>query len=188
MLSQPCSGRTSFRVSNCEKIQRQTPSMRLRLTRRTPSSSSHSTARGTGGRLRILSWSIARLLIHAAKGPGSASAWWLACASLQDGYWGSISAISFLQSNVAPPRERIRDRLWAAYRRTVVFFVSMFGALTLEFILAYCGDYRLRTASASASSRLPASPLRIIIWFRRKARPLWTVCGGSSYACRWSGI
>jgi uncharacterized membrane protein YccC len=50
----------------------------------------------------ILFWERQRLLIHAAKTAlAAALCWWLALRfGLHDGYWGSISAIIVLQSNV----------------------------------------------------------------------------------------
>ena len=50
----------------------------------------------------LLSWERRRLVIHAAKTAlAAALCWWLAMRfGLHDGYWGAISAIIVLQSNV----------------------------------------------------------------------------------------
>src|SRR6185503_2834892 len=54
-----------------------------------------------------------RLLIHAAKTAlAAAVCWWLALTlGWHDGYWGSISAIIVLQSNVGATVTASRDRL-----------------------------------------------------------------------------
>ena len=53
----------------------------------------------------LLSWERRRLLLDAAKTAlAAALSWWFARSlGLPDGYWGSISAVIVLQSNVAPP-------------------------------------------------------------------------------------
>jgi len=64
-------------------------------------------------RPQILSWERQRLLIHAAKTAlAAALCWWLALRlGLHDGYWGSISAIIVLQSNVGSTVNASRDRI-----------------------------------------------------------------------------
>src|ERR1700728_93088 len=54
-----------------------------------------------------------RLLIHAAKTAlAAALCWWIALRfGLHDGYWGSISAIIVLQSNVGATVTASRDRM-----------------------------------------------------------------------------
>ena len=61
----------------------------------------------------IFSWEHKRLLIHAAKTSlAAALCWWLALRfGLHDGYWGSISAIIVLQSNVGSTVTASRDRI-----------------------------------------------------------------------------
>jgi uncharacterized membrane protein YccC len=61
----------------------------------------------------ILTFERRRLLIHAAKTALAATlCWWLALRfGLHDGYWGSISAIIVMQSNVGATVTASRDRL-----------------------------------------------------------------------------
>lgn len=66
-----------------------------------------------GGEQGILTFERRRLLIHAAKTALAATlCWWLALRfGLHDGYWGSISAIIVMQSNVGATVTASRDRL-----------------------------------------------------------------------------
>jgi len=63
--------------------------------------------------LGILSWERQRLLIHAAKTAVAAGlCWWVATRfGLHDGYWGAISAIIVLQSNMGATVSASRDRI-----------------------------------------------------------------------------
>jgi len=110
----------------------------------------------------ILSRERQRLLIHAAKTAlAAALCWWLALRfGLHDGYWGSISAIIVLQSNVGSTVTASRDRILGTLIGAAFgFSFSLFGALPWNYILAVlaamivCGLLGLRN-----SSRLQASP------------------------------
>jgi uncharacterized membrane protein YccC len=115
----------------------------------------------------IVSWEHRRLLIHAAKTAlAAALCWWLALRfGLHDGYWGSISAIIVLQSNVGSTVNASRDRLLGTLIGALLgFSFSMFGALPWNYILAVlaaiivCGLLGLRN-----SSRLAGVTITIIM-------------------------
>jgi uncharacterized membrane protein YccC len=108
---------------------------------------------------RFLSWERQRLLIHAAKTAlAAALCWWLArLFGLHDGYWGSISAIIVLQSNVGSTVNASRDRLLGTLIGALFgFSFSQFGALPWNYILAVltavmvCGLLGLRSSSRLA--------------------------------------
>jgi uncharacterized membrane protein YccC len=120
-------------------------------------------AKGTG----VFSWERQRLLIHSAKTALAAGlCWWLALRfGLHDGYWGSISAIIVLQSNMGATVSASRDRLIGTLIGGVLgFSFSLFGVLPWNYILAIlaaviiCGLMGLR-----ASSRLAAVTITIIM-------------------------
>lgn len=107
------------------------------------------------------------MLIHAAKTALAAGlCWWLALRfGLHDGYWGSISAIIVLQSNMGATVSASRDRLIGTLIGGVLgFSFSLFGVLPWNYILAIlaaviiCGLMGLR-----ASSRLAAVTITIIM-------------------------
>jgi uncharacterized membrane protein YccC len=115
----------------------------------------------------LLSWEHRRLLIHAAKTAlAAALCWWLALRfGLHDGYWGSISAIIVLQSNVGSTVNASRDRLLGTLIGALLGFAfSMFGVLPWNYILAVlvaivvCGLLGLRN-----SSRLAGVTITIIM-------------------------
>src|SRR5208337_315301 len=108
------------------------------------------------GQSGILSWERKRLLIHAAKTAlAAALCWWLALRlGMHDGYWGSISAIIVLQSNVGSTVTASRDRILGTMIGAVLgFSFSLFGTLPWNFILAIlaavivCGLLGLRSSS-----------------------------------------
>ena len=124
----------------------------------------------------ILSWERQRLLIHAAKTAlAAALCWWLALRfGLHDGYWGSISAIIVLQSNVGSTVNASRDRILGTLIGAVLgFSFSLFGVLPWNFILAVmaavivCGLLGLRS-----SSRLAGVTIAIVMLVQ-KAGPRW---------------
>jgi len=126
----------------------------------------------------ILSWEHQRLLIHAAKTAlAAALCWWLAVHfGLHDGYWGSISAIIVLQSNVGSTVNASRDRLLGTLIGALLgFSFSMFGALPWNYILAVlvavivCGLLGLRS-----SSRLAGVTITIIMLVQ-KTGSHWTI-------------
>ena len=117
--------------------------------------------------LGILSWERQRLLIHAAKTALAAGlCWWVAARfGLHDGYWGAISAIIVLQSNMGATVSASRDRILGTLIGTVLgFSFSLFGVLPWNYILAIlaavivCGLLGLRS-----SSRLAGVTITIIM-------------------------
>jgi uncharacterized membrane protein YccC len=115
----------------------------------------------------LFSWEHQRLLIHAAKTAlAAALCWWLALRfGLHDGYWGAISAIIVLQSNMGATVTASRDRLIGTLIGGVLgFSFSLFGVLPWNYILAVvaamiiCGLLGLR-----ASSRLAGVTITIIM-------------------------
>jgi len=93
---------------------------------------------GEGNR-GIFNYERCRLLIHGAKTALAASlCWWLALRlGLRDGYWGAISAIIVLQSNVGATVRASRDRFLGTLIGALLGFAfSLFGALPWNFILA----------------------------------------------------
>jgi uncharacterized membrane protein YccC len=107
----------------------------------------------------ILSWEHRRLLIHAAKTALAASLCWALARQfgLHDGYWGAISAIIVLQSNVGSTVNASRDRLLGTLIGAMLgFSFSFFGALPWNYILAVlvavviCGLLGLRSSSRLA--------------------------------------
>jgi len=126
----------------------------------------------------VLSWERQRLLIHAAKTAlAAALCWWLAVHfGLHDGYWGSISAIIVLQSNVGSTVNASRDRLLGTVIGALLgFSFSMFGELPWNYILAVlvavivCGLLGLRS-----SSRLAGVTITIIMLVQ-KTGSHWTI-------------
>src|ERR1700690_181279 len=87
----------------------------------------------------FFSWERQILLIHAAKTAlAAALCWWLALRfGLHDGYWGAISAIIVLQSNMGATVTASRDRLIGTLIGGVFgFSFSLFGVLPWNYILA----------------------------------------------------
>jgi len=123
-----------------------------------------------------LSWEHQRLLIHSAKTAlAAALCWWLALRfGLHDGYWGSISAIIVLQSNVGSTVNASRDRLLGTVIGAALgFSFSLFGTLPWNYILAVvaaiivCGLLGLRS-----SSRLAGVTITIIMLVHKEGT-LW---------------
>jgi uncharacterized membrane protein YccC len=126
----------------------------------------------------ILFWERQRLLIHAAKTAlAAALCWWMALRfGLHDGYWGSISAIIVLQSNVGSTVNASQDRILGTLIGAVLgFSFSLFGVLPWNYILAVlaavivCGLLGLRS-----SSRLAGVTITIIMLVQ-KAGPRWSL-------------
>jgi uncharacterized membrane protein YccC len=124
----------------------------------------------------IFNWERRRLLIHAAKTAlAAALCWWLALwFGWRDGYWGSISAIIVLQSNVGATVTASRDRLIGTLIGAALgFSFSLFGALPWNFVLAVmtaivvCGLLGLRN-----SSRLAGVTIAIIMLVHKDG-PRW---------------
>ncbi|MGD0732014.1 MAG: FUSC family protein [Terracidiphilus sp.] len=126
----------------------------------------------------FLSWERRRLLIHAAKTAlAAALCWWLALRfGLHDGYWGAISAIIVLQSNMGATVNASRDRvLGTLIGAALGFSFSLFGVLPWNYILAVlaavivCGLLGLRS-----SSRLAGVTITIIMLVQ-KTGPRWSL-------------
>jgi uncharacterized membrane protein YccC len=131
---------------------------------------------GQSGSSTFLSWERQRLLIHAAKTAlAAALCWWLAQRfGWRDGYWGSISAIIVLQSDVGSTVNASRDRLLGTLIGAIFgFSFSLFGTLPWNYILAVlaavvaCGLLGLRS-----SSRLAGVTITIIMLVQ-KTGPKW---------------
>ncbi len=114
----------------------------------------------------------ARLLIHAVKTAlAAALCWELALLfGLHDGYWGSISAIIVLQSNVGATVTASRDRMLGTLIGALLGFgFSLFGPVLLSYMLALlvavvaCGLMGLRN-----SSRLACVTITIVMLVRRE--------------------
>jgi uncharacterized membrane protein YccC len=129
-------------------------------------------------KIEMLSWERQRLLIHAAKTAlAAALCWWLALRfGLHDGYWGAISAIIVLQSDVGSTVGASRDRLLGTLIGTVFgFSFSLFGVLPWNYILAVlaamiaCGLLGLRN-----SSRLAGVTITIVMLVQ-KTGPRWSL-------------
>jgi uncharacterized membrane protein YccC len=119
----------------------------------------------------VFSWERQRLLIHAAKTAlAAALCWWLALRfGLHDGYWGAISAIIVLQSNMGATVTASRDRLLGTLIGAALgFSFSLFGSLPWNYILAVlaavilCGLLGLRS-----SSRLAGVTITIIMLIQK---------------------
>jgi uncharacterized membrane protein YccC len=126
----------------------------------------------------MFSWEMRRLVIHAAKTAlAAALCWWLAQRfGWRDGYWGSISAIIVLQSNVGSTVKASWDRVLGTIVGAVFGFAfSLFDALPWNFILAViaamivCGLLGLRN-----SSRLAGVTVSIVMLVQ-KSGPRWTL-------------
>jgi uncharacterized membrane protein YccC len=126
----------------------------------------------------MLSWEQQRLVIHAAKTAlAAALCWWLALRfGLHEGYWGSISAIIVLQSDVGSTVSASRDRLLGTLIGAVFgFSFSPFGVLPWNYILAVlaavivCGLLGLRN-----SSRLAGVTITLVMLVE-KTGPRWSL-------------
>jgi uncharacterized membrane protein YccC len=126
----------------------------------------------------ILSWERQRLLIHAAKTAlAAALCWWLAQRfGWRDGYWGPISAIIVLQSDVGSTVNASRDRLLGTLIGAAFgFSFSLLGVLPWNYILAVlaamivCGLLGLRN-----SSRLAGVTITIVMLVQ-KTGPRWSL-------------
>ncbi len=129
-----------------------------------------------GSEQGFLTFERRRILIDAAKTAlAAALCWWLALRfGLHDGYWGSISAIIVLQSNVGATVTASRDRLLGTFMGAGFGFAcSVFGKPPWNYVLALilaivvCGLLSLRN-----SSRLAAVTITIIMLVP-KSGPRW---------------
>jgi uncharacterized membrane protein YccC len=100
-----------------------------------------------------------RLLVHAGRTSIAASlCWWLALRlGLHEGYWGAISAIIVLQSNVGATIKASRDRILGTIIGAVFgFSFSLFGQIPWNYIAAVflavmvCGAIGFRNSARLA--------------------------------------
>jgi uncharacterized membrane protein YccC len=107
----------------------------------------------------FLTWERKRMLVHAAKTALAAGlCWWLATLlGLHEGYWGSISAIIVLQSNVGSTVSASRDRLIGTLIGAAAGFAfSLLGSPPWNYVIAVlaamivCGLLNLRNSSRLA--------------------------------------
>jgi uncharacterized membrane protein YccC len=130
------------------------------------------------GNQGLLTFERRRLLIDAAKTAlAAALCWWLALRfGLHDGYWGAISAIIVLQSNVGATVSASRDRLLGTLMGAVLGFAcTVFGVPPWNYILAIilavvdCGLLSWRN-----SSRLACVTITIVMLVP-KTGPRWSL-------------
>src|SRR5258708_14325691 len=116
-----------------------------------------------GGFSLLPSWDWKRLLIHAGRTALAASlCWWLALRlGLHDGYWGAISAIIVLQSNVGATIKASRDRILGTIIGAAFgFSFSLIGQIPWNYIAAVffavmlCGLFCFRNSSRLAAVTL----------------------------------
>lgn len=126
----------------------------------------------------MLAYERRRLLVHAAKTALAATLCWALARAfgLHDGYWGSISAIIVLQSNVGSTVNASRDRIFGTIIGSILgFSFSLFGALPWNYVLAVlaavlvCGLLGLRS-----SSRLAGVTITIIMLVQSSG-PRWSL-------------
>jgi len=126
----------------------------------------------------LLSWEHRRLLVHAVKTAlAAALCWWLALQfGWHDGYWGSISAIIVLQSNVGSTVNASRDRMLGTLIGALFGFAStLFGTLPWNYVIALiaavivCGLLGLRN-----SSRLAGVTITIVMLVKTEGSH-WTI-------------
>jgi len=169
---------TFFYTQSCERIRLRIEYMRIfgnkNLVRSSNLGSSCAWKQGT--KAEILSWEHRRLLIHAAKTALAATfSWWLALRfGLRDGYWGAISSILVLQSNVGATVTASRDRAAGHLDRAALgFLFSLFGPLWLSYFwrclaaIIVCGLLDLRS-----SSRLAGVTVTIVMLVHKDG-PRW---------------
>lgn len=126
----------------------------------------------------FLTWERRRMLVHAAKTALAAGlCWWLATLlHLHEGYWGSISAIIVLQSNVGSTVSASRDRLIGTLIGAAVGFAfSLLGTPPWNYVVAVmiatlvCSLLELRN-----SSRLAGVTITIVMLVHTSGSH-WTV-------------
>lgn len=111
------------------------------------------------GFARLMNYDRKRLLIHAGRTAVAATfCWWLAARlGLHDGYWGAISSIIVLQSNVGATIQASRDRILGTIIGAALGFTcTLFGTIPWNYILAVflavliCGVLGFRNSSRLA--------------------------------------
>jgi len=119
-----------------------------------------------------------RLLIHAGKTAlAAALCWWVALRfGLHDGYWGSISAIIVLQSNVGATVTASRDRLLGTFLGAALGFG--FSILPMPLGLSYILALLVAVIAGglfkmSNSSRLACVTITIVMLVHKEGGPRW---------------
>jgi uncharacterized membrane protein YccC len=126
----------------------------------------------------FLTWEHRRLLIHAAKTAlAAALCWWLAMRfGLHDGYWGSISAIIVLQSDVGSTVGASRERLLGTLIGALLgFSFSLFGPLLVSYILAILAAVIVSGLLGFRNSSRLACVTITIIMLVHKEGPRWSL-------------
>jgi uncharacterized membrane protein YccC len=129
------------------------------------------------GKHLLLSWERQQLLIHAAKTAMAATlCWWLAQRfGWRDGYWGSISAIIVLQSNVGSTVTASRDRvLGTLIGAAFGFSFSLFGVLPWNYILAVLAAMIVCSLLGLHNSSRLAGVTVTIVMLVQKTGPRWS--------------
>jgi uncharacterized membrane protein YccC len=130
----------------------------------------------SGGEQGILTFERRRLLIHAAKTALAATlCWWLALRfGLHDGYWGSISAIIVMQSNVGATVTASRDRILGTFIGALLRFclfspsaappwnyvLAVFLAIVVSGLLGMRDSARLACVTITIILLVPSSASR----------------------------
>jgi uncharacterized membrane protein YccC len=126
---------------------------------------------------RVFNRDLRRLVIHAGKTAlAAALCWWVALRfGLRDGYWGSISAIIVLQSNVGATVTASRDRLLGTFIGALLGFgfsilpVPLLFSYILALLVAVVASGML---ALSNSSRLACVTITIVMLVHREG-PRW---------------
>jgi len=127
---------------------------------------------------RLVSWERQQLLILSAKTAlAAALCWWLAqLLGWRDGYWGSISAIIVLQSNVGSTVSAARDRiLGTLIGAGLGFAFSLFGTLPWNYILAVMATVILCGLSGMRNSARLAGVTITIVMLVQNSGSRWTL-------------
>ncbi len=135
-----------------------------------------------GGEQGIIAFERRRLLIHATKTALAATlCWWLALRfGLHDGYWGSISAIIVMQSNVGATVTASRDRLLGTLIGALFGFsfsllamppwnyvLAVFSAIVVSGLLGMRDSARLACVTITIIMLVPSSGSRWSLAFDR---------------------
>ncbi len=156
--------------------------MRLRLKKTHSQQQLAVKLRVDQGHSSFLTWEHRRLLIHAAKTAlAAALCWWLAMRfGLHDGYWGSISAIIVLQSDVGSTIGASRERLLGTLIGAVLgFSFSLFGPPVISYILAILAAVIVSGLLGFRNSSRLACVTITIIMLVHKEGPRWSLAVGS---------
>lgn len=127
---------------------------------------------------RFLRWDRNRVLQHAAKTTLAATTcWWVAMLlGLHDGYWGAISAIIVLQSNVGSTVTASRNRLFGTFIGAAFgFLFSLWDTLPWNFVCALMASMLLCGLLGLRSSSRLAGVTVCIVMLVHKTGSLWSI-------------